>query len=319
MATDNTKYINYNTTSINNLQQAEDMSLNDYFLIQPQDFNTKAKILPLKNMVVTLDNCTFAKEFNEHASDIEELKTSLISGSKIIDESITNSKLADNTITSSKLVENAITNSKLAEQSIYKKHLSTEVLELFYTTPDSPDSPDNKINTFIESKIKQIYNQIAILDYNYNGKGSLKLTPGGGAKLPNAINGNNFFIKNTPLYIANLYSRIKGDNSGSTSQFTTELNNYTNNVTIPGKLFITSNTINGYMKINIDKIDFYSYDCNASVDSYDGQTAATYAFDITSDMIGSINIMFTHLSNNTLLDIQFIPFKQYKWQTNETD
>ena len=79
-----TNYINYNVEKIANLEVAQDMALNDYFLIQPQDFNTKAKILPLKNMVVTLDNCTFARQFKQYATDIETLSTLIIELKKSI-------------------------------------------------------------------------------------------------------------------------------------------------------------------------------------------------------------------------------------------
>ena len=72
-----TNYINYNTSKITDLDVAQDMSLNDYFLIQPQNFNTKAKILPLKNLVITLDNCLFAKEFKQLQQDIQDLKEAL--------------------------------------------------------------------------------------------------------------------------------------------------------------------------------------------------------------------------------------------------
>ena len=54
------EYINFNETSIANLKKAEDMNVNDYFLIQPQDFNNQAMILSYKNLIFGLDNVSFA-------------------------------------------------------------------------------------------------------------------------------------------------------------------------------------------------------------------------------------------------------------------
>lgn len=63
-------YINYNEVSISNLQKAEDMNTNDYFIIQPQDFNNQPTILPYKNLILGLDNVSFANTITQHSSDI---------------------------------------------------------------------------------------------------------------------------------------------------------------------------------------------------------------------------------------------------------
>lgn len=74
-------YINYNEVSISNLQKAEDMNTNDYFIIQPQDFNNQPTILPYKNLILGLDNVSFANTITQHSSDIISLSsnTSIIS------------------------------------------------------------------------------------------------------------------------------------------------------------------------------------------------------------------------------------------------
>ena len=68
-------YINYNEVSISNLQKAEDMNINDYFIIQPQDFNNQPTILPYKNLILGLDNVSFANTITQHSSDIISLSS----------------------------------------------------------------------------------------------------------------------------------------------------------------------------------------------------------------------------------------------------
>ena len=143
-----TNYINYNVEKIANLEVAQDMALNDYFLIQPQDFNTKAKILPLKNMVVTLDNCTFARQFKQYAADIETLSTLIfnsndtdfesivinenninngaVTTSKLANESVTAAKLANGSVTADKIVNGNITTIKLVNESVTTEKLANE-------------------------------------------------------------------------------------------------------------------------------------------------------------------------------------------------
>ena len=69
------EYINFNETSIANLKKAEDMNVNDYFLIQPQDFNNQAMILSYKNLILGLDNVSFANTITQHTTDIAQLST----------------------------------------------------------------------------------------------------------------------------------------------------------------------------------------------------------------------------------------------------
>lgn len=69
------EYINFNETSIANLKKAEDMNVNDYFLIQPQDFNNQAMILSYKNLILGLDNVSFANTIIQHTTDIAQLST----------------------------------------------------------------------------------------------------------------------------------------------------------------------------------------------------------------------------------------------------
>lgn len=69
------EYINFNETSIANLKKAEDMNVNDYFLIQPQDFNNQAMILSYKNLIFGLDNVSFANTITQHTTDIAQLST----------------------------------------------------------------------------------------------------------------------------------------------------------------------------------------------------------------------------------------------------
>lgn len=69
------EYINFNETSIANLKKAEDMNINDYFLIQPQDFNNQAMILSYKNLILGLDNVSFANTITQHTTDIAQLST----------------------------------------------------------------------------------------------------------------------------------------------------------------------------------------------------------------------------------------------------
>lgn len=71
------EYINYNEISISNLQKAEDMNTNDYFIIQPQDFNNQPTILPYKNLIFGLDNVSFASTITQHSSDIISLSSDI--------------------------------------------------------------------------------------------------------------------------------------------------------------------------------------------------------------------------------------------------
>lgn len=71
------EYINFNETSIANLKKAEDMNNNDYFLIQPQDFNNQAMILPYKNLIIGLDNVSFATTITNLVKKCDELQTQI--------------------------------------------------------------------------------------------------------------------------------------------------------------------------------------------------------------------------------------------------
>lgn len=86
------EYINYNETSIANLKQAEDIGINDYFLIQPQNFNNQAMILPYKNLIIGLNNVSFASTFTQHSTDIVTLSNNVSVLSSNV-ESLSNSKL----------------------------------------------------------------------------------------------------------------------------------------------------------------------------------------------------------------------------------
>lgn len=86
------EYINYNETSIANLKQAEDIGINDYFLIQPQNFNNQAMILPYKNLIIGLDNVSFASTFTQHSTDIATLSNNITTLSSNV-ENLSNSKL----------------------------------------------------------------------------------------------------------------------------------------------------------------------------------------------------------------------------------
>lgn len=85
------EYINYNETSIANLKQAEDMGINDYFLIQPQNFNNQAMILPYKNLIIGLDNVSFAPTFTQHSTDIATLSNNITTLSSNVENLSSNS------------------------------------------------------------------------------------------------------------------------------------------------------------------------------------------------------------------------------------
>ena len=86
------EYINYNETSIANLKQAEDIGINDYFLIQPQNFNNQAMILPYKNLIIGLDNVSFASTFTQHSTDIVTLSNNITTLSSNV-ETLSSSKI----------------------------------------------------------------------------------------------------------------------------------------------------------------------------------------------------------------------------------
>ena len=171
-----TNYINYNVEKIANLEVAQDMALNDYFLIQPQDFNTKAKILPLKNMVVTLDNCTFAKQFSQHTSDIEYLKTSQIDGNRIQSSSLNGNSLINNTITNIKLDNNCITSRNITNKCISINNCDDDLQELIYNQPNNDNNSGNNINfayNTLDNTMLSAINSWCIEtgsgEYTYNG------------------------------------------------------------------------------------------------------------------------------------------------------
>ena len=85
------EYINYNETSIANLKQAEDMGINDYFLIQPQNFNNQAMILPYKHLIIGLDNVSFASTFTQHSTDIATLSNNISTLSSNVENLSSNS------------------------------------------------------------------------------------------------------------------------------------------------------------------------------------------------------------------------------------
>ena len=93
------EYINYNETSIANLKQAEDIGINDYFLIQPQNFNNQAMILPYKNLIIGLDNVSFASTFTQHSTDIAILSNNVSTLSSNVENlSSSSAKLPTGTI-----------------------------------------------------------------------------------------------------------------------------------------------------------------------------------------------------------------------------
>lgn len=138
------EYINYNETSIANLPVAEDINLNDYIIVQPQDFNNKTCILQFKNLVFGMENVSFANTITQNSTNIvqlssdikncndlvagvderineveESLKNDITAVENIVNE--VNSKITDiNTstttgaISGSRIIDGTITYSKLA-------------------------------------------------------------------------------------------------------------------------------------------------------------------------------------------------------------
>ena len=71
------EYINYNETSIANLPVAEDINLNDYIIVQPQDFNNKTCILQFKNLVFGMENVSFANTITQNSANIVQLSSDI--------------------------------------------------------------------------------------------------------------------------------------------------------------------------------------------------------------------------------------------------
>ena len=119
-----TEYINYNETSIANLPKAEDMSINDYFIIQPQSFNNKAQLLQFKNLIFGLDNVSFASTIQQHSTDINSLSAGNFN---IQNYSITTDKLALNSVTNDKISNNSISLNKLQNGCVGWDKLDTNI------------------------------------------------------------------------------------------------------------------------------------------------------------------------------------------------
>lgn len=119
-----TEYINYNETSIANLPKAEDMSINDYFIIQPQSFNNKAQLLQFKNLIFGLDNVSFASTIQQHSTDINSLSAGNFN---IQNHSITTDKLALNSVTNDRISNNSISLNKLQDGCVGWNKLDTDI------------------------------------------------------------------------------------------------------------------------------------------------------------------------------------------------
>lgn len=343
MATDNTKYINYNTTSISNLQQAEDMSLNDYFLIQPQDFNTKAKILPLKNMVVTLDNCTFADIINKHSNDINSLssfiynsnntyfKPNVINENNIKDKAITTKKLADSCVTTNQIQDGTILWDDLAS--------STQNTILSAKVGDNPNfNISGKLNNDMTDIAYNAFSKIAIPDYT---KEPLWFTGGdihdhrfdvyGTKELKDSK--IKFFKTPRKLYeiLDRAYNRTTdGDNSWWTNHVKTHIINLgykgvsdNDDACVPGILHIFGVVGNGIIKCTINNTIFYvTHDATHTGDIIkhgysNGQLCIPYL--LSKEMVEATEITFTNIdSSGTCLYIHFTPYTQLR-STNETN
>lgn len=123
------EYINYNETSIANLPLAEDINMNDYIIVQPQDFNNKTCILQFKNLIFGLDNVTFANQFTQNTTNISILSSDVATINSNIDILSSNGATVNdlNTINSSVSTISTITDMLLTDTT----YLSSRINEVY--------------------------------------------------------------------------------------------------------------------------------------------------------------------------------------------
>ena len=330
-----TNYINYNVEKIANLEVAQDMALNDYFLIQPQDFNTKAKILPLKNMVVTLDNCTFARQFNQHTSDIETLSTFVqtVDGSRITANSINTNSIKSGAITKDKIAADSIDTSHIIDGTIQYGDLDPLcVAEIRKKVDDNGNviSDVSKLNISMDNITLSAFSNLAIPDYTktplwftgnvndhrFNVHGTKTLTS----------SQVNFFTKNTAVALCDIIDRAYEQTSGSNLWWNNQVKPYigelnygipdNNDACVPGLLHIFGVIRSGKIICKIQNTDFFithdeSYNGKIIEDGYsNGQLCIPYL--LSKTMVENTSITFSQVSDSyNCLYIHFTPYKQF--------
>lgn len=327
-----TKYINYNTDTIANLNVAQDLGLNDYFLVQPQNFNTKAKILPLKNLVITLDNCTFQSQFNQHTTDINILSSQLqsINGNNINAGSIDTSSYADKSITGNKIDDNTIDYSKLSNNvtETIANMIDKRIVDV--TAPSGSTSVDIYLKPNMNNITDSAFSNIAMLDYN----NSISFTSNKFiyALLQNANTKEYLFTKSTPSErtissIYNFIQTVQGNNTNYDIFITTYVKQLYPNIdnddvnrklsAIPGWLYVftTSHASATFCRIqntelcicNENKWNTTAYNHDAS-----GVSSGKLLLPVTLNMIKDTKLIYKYpIDGYDSFEIKFIPYKKF--------
>lgn len=332
-----TKYINYNTDTIANLNVAQDLGLNDYFLVQPQDFNTKAKILPLKNLVITLDNCTFQSQFNQHTTDIANLSTFVqtVNGSTIQPNTIDTISIKNSAITLDKIAPNSISTSHIINKTIQYEDLSDECISNLHLGISGGDIIDvaSKLNTKMDNIDYSAFSNLAMPNYNvypfyftgndYEHRFNVNSTK----EILNIK--QNFFVKNEPKQLSKLCNRAYNHSENdSTSWWSKHVKPYivelkytgvvdNDNACVPGILHIFGLLGSGTIICQIGNTKFHvvhdaSYNGSEIGDGVsDGQLCIPYL--LSKQMVEQTYITFSNIAtSSTFICIQFIPYNQFK-------